>query len=150
MRCAPLRPIPGTRSIEATSCVAMARLKSSGVSAPRIDSATFGPIPETVCTNSNSERASSLKNPNSVSESSRTTRDVNSCTCDPIVTPALVAAFTEMLNPTPPTSTINRSLWIDLTVPLMVEIIYPRSLRSRDFSAARAVAIFAFAPPLQI
>jgi len=85
-----------------------------------------------------------------VSESSRTTREVNSCTCDPIVTPELVAAFTEILNPTPPTSTINRSLWIDLTVPLIVEITYPRSFRRRDFSAARAVAIFVVAPPLQI
>lgn len=77
MRWAPLRPIPGTRSMDVTSSDAIALLKSCGLRAPRIERATFGPIPETVCTNSKSARASSLRKPKRVSESSRTTSVVN-------------------------------------------------------------------------
>ena len=101
----------------------IARPKSSGVSAPKIDSATFGPIPETVCTNSKSERDSSLMKPNKVSESSRTTSEVNSCTWEPRVTCADVCGFTNTETPKPPTSTINRSVAIDRTVPVKREII---------------------------
>ncbi|CAB4542733.1 unannotated protein [freshwater metagenome] len=116
----------------------IARAKSSGVNAPIIESATFGPTPETVCTSSKRLRISSLRKPNKVKESSRTTSEVNNVVGAPRVNPELVAGLINTLSPTPPTSIMHLSLAIDRTVPVNVEIIYPRSFRRRDFSAATA------------
>ncbi len=53
-----------------------ARRNASGESTERKLSATFGPMPLTVTSRSNSSRSSTFANPNSVIASSRTTRRV--------------------------------------------------------------------------
>src|SRR5262245_24445013 len=65
-------PTPGTTVSAATSPEDTARRNASGVSTDRNDSATFGPMPFTVTSRSNSSRSSALPNPNSVIASSRT------------------------------------------------------------------------------
>ena len=72
----------------------MARARSSIESEPKIERATFGPTPETVCNSSKVFLLSSSRKPKSVSESSRTIRDVCTMADAPKVSDALVAPVT--------------------------------------------------------
>ena len=78
MRCAPLRPIPGTRVRAARSSPATACRRASGECTASMAWASRGPTPLAVCRSSNTVFSSSSRNPYSVSESSRTTSDVGS------------------------------------------------------------------------
>ena len=62
-RCAVLRPIPGIAWNRFTSSRAIALRSSAGVEPETIESATFGPTPETPSSSSNSSRSSAVAKP---------------------------------------------------------------------------------------
>ncbi len=76
IRAAPLRPIPGGLLSVARSSAATAARSWSTVRTASTAWAVRGPMPVTDCSTSNAWRSSSSANPNSVSESSRTTSAV--------------------------------------------------------------------------
>src|SRR5215213_10995868 len=90
IRCAPLRPMPGTLHSWTRFSVAMARRNSSGVSTASAVCASFGPTPVAVIRSSKNSRSSAEAKPYSVSESSRTINDVASLACWPNRSPATV------------------------------------------------------------
>src|SRR4051794_31280126 len=121
-RWAPLRPTPGSSVSAPTSSVATATRTASGECTDRTAWANLGPTPLTDCSTSNTARSSALPKPNSVSESSRTTRLVASSTVIPGRSEARVAGVHCTASPTPPTSTTALSPLTAATRPLTLAI----------------------------
>src|SRR3954447_14645992 len=122
-RCAPLRPTPGTSVRAPRSSVATAARTASGECTASTACASFGPTPLTDCRMSKTTRSSSVPNPNSVSESSRTTMAVASRTGSPGRRVPSVAGVQWTARPTPPTSTTAVSAPTAATVPVTLAII---------------------------
>src|SRR5699024_7959911 len=110
-------PTPGTRVRALTSPAPRARTSSGGSSVARIARASRGPMPETDCTVEKSSLASTESNPNSVSESSRTTNSGYSAPSVPRRSPARAAGVACTSTPTPDVSITQRSRPISTTVP---------------------------------
>src|SRR4051812_27757007 len=121
-RWAPLRPTPGTNVKAPTSSVATATRTASGECTESTAWASFGPTPLTDCRTSNTARSSALPKPNSVNESSRTTRLVDSSIDMPGRIEASVAGVHCTASPTPPTSTTALSPLTAATRPLTLAI----------------------------
>ncbi len=85
--------------------------------------ASRGPTPLAVCSSSKVFRSSSLANPYSVSESSRTTSDVATRACSPGRSRASVPGVHCTSSPTPPTSMTAPSGDTAATEPVTCAII---------------------------
>src|SRR4051794_40604477 len=123
IRWAPFLPMPGTFTSTARSSVATAWRNWSGLSTASAACASLGPTPDAVCSNSNVLFASSSANPYSVSESSRTTIDVEIRASCPGRNPASVPGSQNTCSPTPPTSTTAESTPMAATRPRTNAII---------------------------
>ena len=108
--------------------------------------ASLGPTPVALCSSSKQAFSSSSPNPYSVSESSRTTRLVESRAASPRRRPDSVAGVQWTSSPTPPTSTTAASRVMLSTRPATLAII---GRPARASILARAASILAWAPPRQ-
>ncbi|MCY1224553.1 hypothetical protein D9M72_367160 [compost metagenome] len=98
---ATLGPIPGTLVKAFPSPVCAATRIASGSWTASTARARRGPTPLTLSRTSKTSRSSSLENPNSVSESSRTIRDVKSLPSSPVRSPLRVWGVALTLMPAP-------------------------------------------------
>src|SRR5690606_8101754 len=131
IRSAPLRPMPGTCVSTAISPLAIALRTTSGGWTASTAWASRGPTPLAVCNSSNRSRAASSANPYRVSESSRTTRLVDSRAGWPTRSSASVAGAQFRRNPTPATSTTAPSPPTSVTTPRRLAIMLSPPSRLR-------------------
>src|SRR4051794_19113776 len=121
-RWAPLRPTPGTKVSAPRSSVVTAARTASGECTASTAWASFGPTPLTDWRMSNTTRSSSVANPKSVSESSRTTIAVASRPASPARSGASVAGVQCGARPIRATSTTAVSAPTAATPPVTLAI----------------------------